>query len=110
MEAKIMKTVGCFLLAASLLFSQGVNLDAKGASRAKDKSMLSFSTNRLLSKGGVGIIMQNLYVDLKSAKNELILSAGARWTGQDVPAPEAVIFFEGKIWSPQALPSGFDLS
>jgi hypothetical protein len=70
----------------------------------------NFSMNECFAKGGLGVVGTNLYIDLKSAKNELQLSAGNKWTGQSTPAQEVVIFFENKILSPQALPDGFDLS
>jgi hypothetical protein len=73
-----------------------------------DKNM--FATNECFAKGGIGIINANLYIDLKSAKNELVLNAGKKWSGQDAPTPEVVIFFDNRVWSPQVLPNGFDIS
>jgi len=73
-----------------------------------DKNTLS--TNECFAKGGLGIVNTNLYIDLKSGRNELQLSAGNKWTGQSTPTQEVVIFYENKILSPQALPDGFDLS
>jgi hypothetical protein len=70
----------------------------------------NFLANECFAKGGLGIVNTNLYIDLKSAKNELQLSAGNKWAGQSTPTQEVVIFFENKILSPQALPDGFDLS
>ena len=70
----------------------------------------TFSTNECFAKGGIGIVSTNLHIDLKSEKNELVLSAGSRWTGQSASTQEVAIFFDNKIWSPQALPDGFDLS
>jgi len=75
---------------------------------AKENNM--FASNELFAKGGIGIIDQNLYIALKSAKNELILRGGERWTGLDMSRTEAVIFFEGKVWPPESLPHHFDLS
>ncbi|MGO9229842.1 MAG: hypothetical protein ACLQKA_11640 [Bryobacteraceae bacterium] len=67
-------------------------------------------TNRGLSKGGFGIINQNLYIVVKSAKNELLWGARERWTGKSAGTSEVVFYFDGKIWSSPDLPSGFDLS
>jgi len=77
-----------------------------GAARERDR----FAANELLSKGGIGIISEHLYIVVNSARNELVLSAGHRWVGLDASRPEIVIFFEGTVWSPQGLPDRFDLS
>ena len=69
-----------------------------------------FATNEFFAKGGIGIVSENLYIVVKSAKNELVLGAGGRWAGLDAGRPEVVIFFEGRIWSLQAIPDRFDLS
>jgi hypothetical protein len=70
-----------------------------------------FTANEFFAKGGIGIIIQdNLYIAVKSAKNELVLRAGNRWVGLDASKPEVAIFFENRIWSPQSLPDRFDLS
>ncbi len=69
-----------------------------------------FATNLCMAKGGIGIIAKGFHVDLKSAKNELILSSGERWTGQSAVTPEVAFFFEGRVSVPQILPSGFDLA
>jgi hypothetical protein len=76
---------------------------------AKDQG-ITFATNECFAKGGIGIVNEGLYIVVKSGENELRLSAGDRWTGQSSSTPEVVIFFEGRIWSPQVLPDGFDLS
>jgi hypothetical protein len=33
-----------------------------------------------------------------------------RWHGKSVTEAEVAIFYEGKVWSSQRLPDGFDLS
>jgi hypothetical protein len=58
----------------------------------------------------VGIIRENLYIDLKSENHALILNDGQRWNSTIAPKPEVVILFDNKVWSPQALPEPFDLS
>jgi hypothetical protein len=75
---------------------------------AKENNM--FASNELFAKGGIGIIDQDLYIALKSPRNELILRRGERWTGLDMSRTEAAIFFEGKVWPPGSLPDHFDLS
>ena len=76
--------------------------------RRGDESVLS--TNRCVAKRGIGIIGKDLYVDLKSPQNQLILNEGARWNGQDRSMREVAIYFKSTIWSPQALPAGFEVS
>jgi hypothetical protein len=63
------------------------------------------------------MINKNLYVVVKSAvndRNELIVKPTAeteeRWYGRDTKKAEVAIFFSGKVWSPDQLPDGFDLS
>jgi hypothetical protein len=68
-----------------------------------------FSTNECVAKGGVGIVNTHLYVDLKSAKNELILEGGASWAGRPRDKNQVVVFFENEVWAREDLPQGFDL-
>jgi hypothetical protein len=70
----------------------------------------TFATNECFAKGGLGIVNPNVYIDLKSDKNELLLNAGHKWAGQSASTQEVAIFFDNRIWSPQAIPDGFDLS
>jgi len=85
-----------------------------------------FATNRGWSKGGIGIISEELYVVVKSARNdrnELILTPPGhlgkdqrapvpetRWKGKSISEGQVVFVYEGKVWEPQDLPQGFDLS
>lgn len=102
------RTISCIVLAATLLSVAGVGQRAHEPDGTKDAIM--FASNECFAKGGLGIIRKDLYVDVKSTKNELVLSAGNRWTGLDATVPEVVIFFQSKVWPPQSLPDGFDLS
>lgn len=93
----------------------GVEISVRDVSKETNNSDVTlnesnFFANECFAKGGLGIVNTNLYIDLKSDKNELQLSAGNKWIGQSTPTREVVIFFENKIFSPQALPDGFDLS
>jgi hypothetical protein len=64
-----------------------------------------------VSKGGIGVIAQDhLYIVVKSTKNELRLKDGNTWTGKRAGAREVVLFFEDRVWSPEDLPTGFDLN
>src|SRR5260370_29784808 len=104
----MLRVISCVALTAALLCTQGCSQETNGAGNTKDQNM--FATTEYVSKGGLGMINTNLLIDLKSAKNELVWSGLDRWTGQAATAPEVAIFFEGRVWSPQALPNGFDIS
>jgi hypothetical protein len=114
----------CMLLGATLLSAQQSKQNTKGCNAAKEREM--FATNRGWSKGGIGIISEELYVVVKSArndKNELIVvppghlgkdqSAPVpetRWKGKSISEAEVVFVYEGKVWESPSLPKGFDLS
>jgi len=74
------------------------------------KESLSFATNRYVAKGGIGIITSDVYIDLKSANNELRFGGGERWTGSSATTPEVAIVFRKRVLSPAALPHDFDMS
>jgi hypothetical protein len=93
----------------------GIDISVRDLSKITNNSDVTanednFSTNEFFAKGGIGIVSTDLYIDLKSSKNELLLNAGNKWTGQNVSTQEVIMFFDNKIWPPQALPNGFDLS
>jgi len=100
--------MSCIILATTLLWPEGCSQRANETERAKDKVM--FADNQYMSKGGIGIISKDLYIVLKSKKNELFFTAGERWTGREVTSPEVVVVFEGRFWLAQELPNKFDLS
>ena len=99
-----------FTVLAGTLFSvQGYGQGADTTSSKREKNR--FATEWYVAKGGIGVITsEHLYLDLKSAKNELRLMDGRSWTGKVAGTREVVMFFEDRIWSPPDLPSGFDLS
>ena len=76
----MLKSIVCIAFATALFCSQGFSQSADGTSSTKDKNM--FASNECIAKGGIGILVKNLYVDLKSGKNELVLGGGSRWTGK----------------------------
>ncbi len=92
------------------IVQSGESQETQKHSDAKEKAVST--ATRFFSKGGIGIIAKgSLWVDVKSASNELIYgTARDRWRGLEAPKTELVIFFEGKIWSTQNLPDRFDLS
>jgi hypothetical protein len=96
------------VLATTLLCVQEYAQRAKKPGDGKEKNV--FASNQFFAKGGIGIIDQDLYIVVKSAKNELIFSGANKWLGLDASQNEVVIFFEGKILGQKALPDRFDLS
>ena len=96
------------LLAATLFSVQGLSQSTEKPDAASRKD--TFSTNRCYSKGGLGIVDADLYIAVKSARNELLFGKKESWTGLDASRPEIVVFFKSKVWTPQSLPKGFDLS
>jgi hypothetical protein len=102
------------LLAATLLSAQQASQDTK---RQGAEERDAFATRRYWSKGGIGMVNKNLYIVVKSARNdmnELIVKpteeTEERWKGKSVTKAEVVFVYEGKVWAPQSLPNGFDLS
>jgi hypothetical protein len=72
-----------------------------------------FAKKLFYSKGGFGKANPNVFIFVKSAKNELRLRNGEhvdRWTGKDAGTREVVIVFNNRVWSPSDVPTGFDLS
>ena|ERR1041385_8283145 len=97
-------------LVLAVLTPLSAQVDRSSNQREAARGTDMFATNEFFAKGGIGIVSENLYIVVKSAKNELVLGAGGRWAGLDAGRPEVVIFFEGRIWSLQAIPDRFDLS
>jgi hypothetical protein len=102
------------LLAATLFSAQHASQDTK---RHDTEEREAFATRRYWSKGGIGMVNKNLYIVVKSAgndMNELIVKpteeTEERWKGKSVTKAEVVFVYQGKVWGPQSLPSGFDLS
>lgn len=96
------------VLAITLLSAQEYAQRAKKPHDGREKNV--FASNQFFAKGGVGIIDQDLYIVVKSAKNELIFSGANKWLGLDATQNEVVIFFGGKIFPQNVLPDRFDLS
>jgi len=102
------RRVSAAILLAVMFCSQGGGQNPNTGPNIKGS--LSFATNEYFAKGGIGIITSDLYIDLKSANNELRLGGGQRWTGRSTTMPEVVIVFRKKVLSPGSLPHDFDIS
>lgn len=104
----MVKITRCIMLTSILLCAQGIGQRSNQAAGPRGDNV--FAANEFIAKGGIGIVNPNLYIDVKSAKNELRLKEGRRWSGRDAKAAEVVFFFADAIWLPQKLPEGFDIS
>ena len=100
------------LLAGTLLSAQQASQETKKQDSAERDS---FATKWQLSKGGIGMVNKNLYIVVKSTKNdrnEVIVKpteeTEERWKGKSVTKAELAIVYEGKVWSSKALSAGFD--
>jgi hypothetical protein len=121
---RIAAYIASLLVTASLFGAPGASQSTKKLAAAKERDM--FANNEFFAKGGIGMISEELYAVVKSAKNdrnELIVAPPGhlgrdqsapvpktRWKGKSASEAEVVFFFGGKTWSPQQLPDGFDLS
>jgi len=121
---RIAACIASLLVTAALFSAQGASQSAKRLGAAKERDM--FATDEFFAKGGIGMISEEIYVIVKSAKNdrnELIVKPPGhlgrdqsapvpetRWKGKSTNEAEVVIFFESKVWTQQQLPDGFDLS
>jgi hypothetical protein len=102
------------LLAATLFSAPETSQDTK---KQDAEGRDAFANRRELSKGGIGMVNKNLYIVVKSTRNdrnELIVKpteeTEERWKGQSATKTEVAIVYEGRVWSSEAIPDGFDLS
>jgi hypothetical protein len=64
-------------------------------------------------KGGIGVIYAPLYVTTSTRRNGIEWGFGEnskKWIGRKASKPEVVVFFDDRVWPPQALPHNFDKS
>jgi hypothetical protein len=104
---KIIAYIILIFIVPIIFSNQGFGQKAKDPNNVSEKM---FAKNQYFSKGGIGIISKNFYIVVKSNNNELILNDGKRWVGKSADVSEVVIFYDGRIWSQESLPDGFDLS
>jgi len=101
-----MKVISLMLLSACLY----INPTFGQANAPNIPTNPSSPSSEYFAKGGIGLIKEQLYIDLISDRNELILPDGKRWVGQNASTPEVILYFKHRMWSLQALPEDFDLS
>jgi hypothetical protein len=102
------------LLAATLFSAQRTSQDTK---KQGVEGTDAFANHWELSKGGIGMVNKKVYIVVKSTKNdrnELVVipteDTEERWKGQSATKTEVAIVYEGKVWSSETIPDGFDLS
>ncbi len=104
-----MLRIAIYLLLASLVCSaKQVDKSAKKPQSTPEKKM--FADSEYLPKGGIGIVTREIYIDLKSRKNELILKGDDRWEGEDRVAEQVVFVYQNRVWEPGVMTKGFDLA
>jgi hypothetical protein len=108
-----MKFLGCLVLAVTLLNSQ------TGCKKTLFPDFMTADEKKFMEavpcfpehpKGGIGIINTELSVVTKSTRNELLFDSRENWIGHSASTPEVVIVFDGKVWTSESLPHGFDKS
>ena len=110
-----MRTAVCLLLTGALFAGYGVCQGKNAEERVLTGQ--DVATTRYYSKGGIGIVNENVYVVVKSAvsdQNEVILvpaeGTEERWKGKTANQAQVVFVYAGKVWGPDNLPDQFDLS
>jgi hypothetical protein len=96
------------VLALAALFCYPITSSSSkgpGASEAGVK----IAENPCWPKGGLGIISTNLYVDLLSTDNELVLPNGERWIGLAAREKQVVLVADGRVTSGTEIWPGFRL-
>lgn len=95
---------------AVLFLTLGTNSVSQAPHQTTREKQSALATNELWPKAGMGIINTSLYIDLRSDRNELLLDAGKRWTGQKAGETEVVIVYRDRVWQLRALPKDFALN
>ncbi len=58
---------------------------------------MKIGSNKCMSKGGIGIVHLDLYIDLGSKANELILANGNRWKGANSGEAQVLFVLDGEV-------------
>jgi hypothetical protein len=110
-----MRVLSCVVLATALLYTVVGCWKTNLPDFVTAKQKIDMETKEYWSKGGVGLLLGpndgNLFVATKSTLNEMMWGYeehSGKWSGQSSSTPEVVVFYEGKVWSAQSLPPGFD--
>ncbi len=92
------------------LFSFGA-IHAMGADEGVGHLKKFLGENVAFSKGGVGIVTENVYIIVDSDKNELLLGdAHKKWTGLSREDKQVVILLGDHLFDPSKLPEDYNLT
>jgi hypothetical protein len=80
------------------------------AVRSEDGPQLpAFAQNEYWAKGGFGVIGNRVFVDVRTAKNQILLPDQSVWTGAGFDQRELVLIRNGRVFRAGKLPPGFSI-
>lgn len=101
------------LNAILLLVALGASEWARSASSDESPGGAEARTLRVddefFAKGGLGIVNTEVYLDLRSRRNELVLRDGVRWTGRERDSSQVVILWKNLPMVADEIPADFEL-
>lgn len=104
----------CLVNATLLVVALGAHDWAHSASA--DEPVGCAETRRMsmgdefFAKGGLGIVNAEVYIDLRSRSNELVLKNGTRWTGREREAAQLLILWKNMPVAEGEIPADFELT
>jgi len=102
-----MKYFVCLIATIGLLPAILGRVVDRQSSHGSERNMIS--TDEYFAKGGLGIVAEDLYIDLKSPNNELSNQTGD-WVGRKRTEREVIVFFGNRVFPTTAVPKDFTLS
>jgi hypothetical protein len=82
---------------------------SKGQAHRASEARVKIAENECYPKGGLGIINKDLYIDLRSKNNELIVAEGKRWAGAATSTRQVVFVLGSRVVSGADIPADFSL-
>jgi len=101
---------GCFISIPPLMLACSGKEGMVDRNQGKKEGKMTFPDKEFWRKGGVGLIVEDVYVDLNSKRNKLILADRQVWEGLPAVKVEVVIVENGKAYLTSELPPGFKIS
>ncbi len=83
-------------------------VSADGVTAGPEAKRLSLD-DEFFAKGGLGIVNPEVYADLRSPRNEVVLREGARWAGRDREASQVLILWKNLPLAEGEMPAEFQL-
>ncbi len=72
--------------------------------------LMKIAENEGFVKGGIGMMDDDLFVDLNSKKNELVLASGKRWVGNSSNKHQLVFIWCNSIIDVNSAPKNFKIA